>query len=108
MSIWHKLNVRPPNKYELLNPIDALCYVKQVLDNNRCTELEPIIATGAPQAYAYARDVLKHRFIEAEEVIAQDLPTACCYALNVINGRFIEAEPNVTNLKYYRMAFDTR
>jgi hypothetical protein len=61
---------------------------------------EPIIATDAYYAYAYAHYVLNGRFELGELVIATNLDCAYHYARNVLEGKFEAGEQVILKSNY--------
>jgi hypothetical protein len=59
-------------------------------DNKRDKELEPIIIKSPMYAYAYAKHIIKGRWIEAEEIISTDSECAYYYAFYIIKGKLPE------------------
>ena len=78
-------------RYVVNNSECAYAYARHVL-KGRFVEGESIIARSAAQSYAYARYVLEGRFIEGERAILTDINCTYMYARNVLGGRFIEGE----------------
>jgi hypothetical protein len=79
---------------------DAYRYARDVI-KGRFLEGEPLIATDLNYSYRYARNILKGRWVEGEPIIATDPVWAYYYAKNVIKGRWLEGELVIMFSKYY-------
>jgi len=77
----------------LSSPENAYHYAREVI-KGRWVEGEHVIAQDAQWSYNYSRDI-NDRFVKGEPVIAQSPHWAYYYARNVIKGRFILGEPYI-------------
>jgi hypothetical protein len=79
---------------------NAYLYARDVI-KGRWVEGEPIIATDPGWAYMYARYIIKARFPEGEKAIANHPEYVYWYARDVIKGRFLEGELIIMFSEYF-------
>ena len=75
------------------------CYNKPGLDNE--DTIDRIIKKDMSQAYYYALDIIKGRWIEAEPALMKEPYYAYIYAKYIIKGRWPEAEPYIKTDQYF-------
>lgn len=92
--------VRPPTHEELTDPPEAYDYARNVI-KDRWPEGEPAIATSPQWAYYYAIDVIEGPFPEGEAAIATDPWPAYAYATDVLKHRWPEGEPVIARDPHY-------
>ena len=73
------------------DPLDAFRYALNVL-KGRFVEAEPTIATDPYYAYRYALEVVKGRWKEAEANISTSQWIAYCYAIDVLGLNEVQAK----------------
>ncbi len=83
-------------KKALRIPEEAYKYARDVI-KGRWLEGEAVIASDPRYAFAYAITVIKGRFPEGEEAIAGNPRYAYHYAINVIKGRWPEGEKAIAS-----------
>lgn len=79
-----------------MDAIQAYKYAANVV-KGRWLEGEPIIAKDAYISIFYAKNVIGGRFLEGEKAIAKNGQYAYFYAENVIKGRWPEGEEAILN-----------
>ena len=88
-----------PKKLDLYNlyaiPIDQMCD-ESLMEQDKDYDYQPvlhIIKKSPREAYLYALDEIKGRWLEAEPYIMKDTFYALCYSGNVMRERWPDAEP---------------
>jgi len=81
------------------DPYSAYRYAQIILE--RFPAGEPVLATDAKWATAYAERVIHGRFPEAENAIKKDPKWAFYYAKDIIKDRWPEAEPYIQPSSYW-------
>lgn len=75
----------------VMGPKDAFYYARDVI-KGRWVEAEEYIKWDPKWAFYYALDVIGDRWVEAEECIMRDSKCAYKYAYNVLKDRWVEGE----------------
>ena len=87
--------------------------ITELIDNGICQDninlnwkpIESAIMRRPGYAHAYAKYVLKDRFIKAEKYIIMDPYFAFEYALDIIKGRWGLAEPTLIKNPYFAFMY---
>jgi hypothetical protein len=79
-------------------PMDAYLYASEII-KGRWIEGEHIIKTDPNYSYDYAKNIIKGRWIEGEDMIKTDPHCAYQYAFHVIKDRWPEAEDMIKTNK---------
>ena len=79
----------------------------QRIPGKRSPELEQIILNDFSYSMAYAKNIIKGRWIEAEDVIMNSSYCASCYARHVIGGKLPEKMHNMMILHAIRDSNDS-